>query len=59
MTCEQWAEVEARTEEASDTVASAVSRLGAGARKDKAVLWGLYKLRECLNEIPQLDEIKI
>jgi hypothetical protein len=58
MTCEKFAEVEARVEEASDAVLAAVARQGAAARKNRAVLWELYKLRECLNEIPQLDEVQ-
>jgi len=56
MNCEKWAEVEGRMEEAADAVTSAVVRMGAKARQDRTVLWELYKLRECLNEIPQLEE---
>ena len=57
MKCEKWAEVEGRMEEAADAVKDTTSRKGIQARKDRGVLWELYKLRECLNEIPQLDEV--
>jgi len=55
MTCEKFAEVEARVEEAADRIRDAVSRKGAAARMDRGVLWDLFKLRDCLNELPQLD----
>lgn len=57
MNYEKWAEVEGRIEETADIISSTVSRMGAKARSDRAVLWELYKLRECLNEIPELDDL--